>query len=131
MMHIGGVIMRLTEIGTVLKEARKAANLAQEQLAGPLGMSRATISALENGRCEEIGFAKLAALLAVVGLEITVGPRRARPTIDELRAECRDTRKAAALTMRKSVRNDPRGRIENTESNEPEKPGGGVERGPD
>jgi transcriptional regulator with XRE-family HTH domain len=79
----------LAEIGRFLKDARKRARLSQEQLARPLGMSRATISALESGRCEEIGFAKLAALLDMLGLEIRVSPRKGRPTIDDLRAERR------------------------------------------
>jgi transcriptional regulator with XRE-family HTH domain len=83
--------MRLSEVGPVLKDARKAAKLGQEQLAAPLGMSRATISAIENGRCREIGFSKIAALLGAVGLELTVRPRTARPTIDDLRAERRGT----------------------------------------
>jgi hypothetical protein len=52
-------------------------------------MSRATISALESGRCEEIGFAKLAALLDSLGLQIMICPRKSRPTIDDLRAERR------------------------------------------
>jgi hypothetical protein len=52
-------------------------------------MSRATISALEGGQCEEIGVAKLATLLDLVGLELTVTERRARPTIDDLRAQRR------------------------------------------
>ncbi len=82
--------MRLTEVGPVLKAARKAARMTQEQLAAPFGMSRATISAIESGRCQEIGFSKLAALLESVGLELTVRPRRPRPTIDELRAERRN-----------------------------------------
>jgi HTH-type transcriptional regulator/antitoxin HipB len=81
--------MNLTEIGPLLKQARRAAGLSQEELAQPLGMSRATISALESGRCEEIGFQKLAALLERVGLEVTVAPRKGRPTLDDLRAELR------------------------------------------
>jgi len=81
--------MTLIEIGPLLKRARQDAGLSQEQLAQSLGMSRATISAIEGGRCEEIGFAKLAALLERVGLEVTVAPRKGRPTIDELRAERR------------------------------------------
>ena len=81
--------MTLQEIGPVLRSARKQAKLSQQQLARPLGMSRATISALESGRCEEIGFGKLAALFAVLGLEILVGPRKSRPTIDDLRADRR------------------------------------------
>jgi transcriptional regulator with XRE-family HTH domain len=79
----------LQEIGPFLRDARRRAKLSQEQLAQPLGMSRATISALESGRCEEIGFAKLAALFDILGLEIVIRPRKSRPTIDDLRAERR------------------------------------------
>jgi transcriptional regulator with XRE-family HTH domain len=81
--------MQLSDLGSILQQARKAAGLSQEQLAAPLGMSRATISAIESGRCDEIGFAKLIALLERVGLQVTVGPRSSRPTLDELRAERR------------------------------------------
>lgn len=81
--------MQLPELGPILQQARKKAGLSQEQLAAPLGMSRATISAIEGGRCEEIGFAKLIALLGSVGLEVTVASRSLRPTLDELRNERR------------------------------------------
>ena len=83
--------MHLIEIGPALKEARTTADLGQSELAAPLGMSRATISALEGGRCQEIGFSKLSALLAAVGLELIVRPRKSRPTLDELRADRRNT----------------------------------------
>jgi HTH-type transcriptional regulator / antitoxin HipB len=79
--------MRLSEIGLQLQQARKTAGLSQTDLAAPLGMSRATVSALERGRCEEIGATKLGALLERVGLELTTAPRRMRPTLDQLRAE--------------------------------------------
>jgi transcriptional regulator with XRE-family HTH domain len=81
--------MQLSDIGPVLRAARREAGLSQQQLAQPLGMSRSTISAIEGGRCEEIGFAKLSALLDALGLELTVVPRTTRPTIDDLRAERR------------------------------------------
>lgn len=81
--------MQLADLGPILKEARKKANLSQEELAAPLGMSRATISAIESGRCEEIGITKLVALLNIVGLELAVTPRSSRPTLDELRNERR------------------------------------------
>ncbi len=81
--------MQLADLGPILKAARTKARLSQQELAAPLGMSRATISAIESGRCEEIGFAKLAALLDRVGLELTVAPRVSRPTIDDLRNERR------------------------------------------
>jgi transcriptional regulator with XRE-family HTH domain len=78
--------MQLTDVGPLLRDARKAAGLSQQQLADPLGMSRATVSAIEGGRCSEIGFSKLTALLNLVGLEITVAQRKGRPTLDDLRA---------------------------------------------
>lgn len=81
--------MQLPEIGRLLKTARRGAKLSQQKLAQPLGMSRATISALESSRCDEIGFTKLAALLESVGLELVAAPRKGRPTIDDLRAERR------------------------------------------
>jgi len=77
--------MRLHDIGLQLRDARRAAKLSQAELARPMGMSRATISALEGGRCQEIGVVKLAALLDLVGLELVSGPRRQRPTVDDLR----------------------------------------------
>jgi len=82
--------MQLTDLGPIVKDARKRANLSQAELATPLGMSRATISAIESGRCEEIGYSKLVALLQRLGLEFTVVPRTARPTIDDLRNERRE-----------------------------------------
>jgi DNA-binding XRE family transcriptional regulator len=79
----------LREIGTLFKEARRRSRRTQGDLARPLGMSRATLSALEGGRCEEIGVRKLTALLESVGLHLYVGPRKSRPTIDDIRAERR------------------------------------------
>ena len=79
--------MDLVEIGAVFRDARRESGRTQEELAQALGMSRATLSALESGRCEEIGVRKLTALLEAVGLDVYVAPRRRRPTVDELRAE--------------------------------------------
>jgi transcriptional regulator with XRE-family HTH domain len=81
--------MNLPEIGLLLREARRRSRHTQGELAQALGMSRATLSALEGGRCEEIGVRKLTALLEAVGLDLIVGPRKMRPTLDDLRAERR------------------------------------------
>jgi transcriptional regulator with XRE-family HTH domain len=76
-------------MGTALAAARRAAGRSQADLARSLGMSRATISAIENGTVREIGVRKVIALAAALGLELTVQPKRRRPTIDELREEHR------------------------------------------
>jgi transcriptional regulator with XRE-family HTH domain len=87
--------MDLPAIGAALKAARHQSGRTQEEIARPLGMSRATLSALEGGRCKEIGVRKLAALLESVGLELHVAPRRKRPTLEELRAERRHEKGSA------------------------------------
>ena len=81
--------MHLETIGDIIREARRSAGRTQAELAASLGMSRATITAIENGTIQEIGVRKLAALCAAVGLDIHVGPQRSRPTLHELRAEQR------------------------------------------
>jgi transcriptional regulator with XRE-family HTH domain len=82
--------MDLVTIGALFKKARRQSRVTQEELGRRLGMSRATLSALESGRCEEIGVRKLTALLEAVGLDLYVTARRSRPTLDELRAERRN-----------------------------------------
>jgi HTH-type transcriptional regulator / antitoxin HipB len=81
----------LSEMGQKLREARKAQHLSQGELAGSLGMSRATISAIENGTVGEIGVRKLIALATALGLELHMDTRRERPTLQQLRKERRAT----------------------------------------
>lgn len=81
--------MDLHQIGAALREARKARGLSQQELAKPLGMSRATISAIENGTVIEIGVRKVMALCAALGLSVQVSVPDKRPTLFELRKERR------------------------------------------
>ena len=79
----------LSTIGSAIATARRAAKHSQAELARSLGMSRATISGIENGTIQEIGVRKLIGLCASVGLELMVRPKGRRPTLQELRAEQR------------------------------------------
>lgn len=81
--------MTLSDVGQRLRDARKAQHLSQGELAGSLGMSRATISAIENGTIAEIGIRKLMALATALGLELFLEARRDRPTLQQLREERR------------------------------------------
>jgi transcriptional regulator with XRE-family HTH domain len=81
--------MNLIEIGSLIRQTRKAAKKSQAALARSLGMSRATISAIENGTIHEIGIRKVMALSAVLGLELSVALKRRRPTIHEVMEEHR------------------------------------------
>jgi transcriptional regulator with XRE-family HTH domain len=87
--------MTLAEIGAALRDARRQQNLSQAELAQTLGMSRATISAIENGTVSEIGVRKLMALTTTLGLEMTLTAQRSRPTLQELREQRRASKSGA------------------------------------
>jgi HTH-type transcriptional regulator/antitoxin HipB len=84
--------MNIQQIGVILREARKASGQSQQEVAKPLGMSRATISAIENGTVGEIGVRKLLALCASLGLSMHVTVPEKRPTLFELREENRGSK---------------------------------------
>jgi HTH-type transcriptional regulator/antitoxin HipB len=84
--------MPLQDIGLALRTARKRQKRSQGDLAAALGMSRATISALENGTVGEIGIRKVIALCEALGLELGVTTHSARPTLQQLREERRARR---------------------------------------
>jgi transcriptional regulator with XRE-family HTH domain len=81
-------------LGESVRRARKEAGRTQGELAHSLGMSRATISAIENGTIGEIGARKLDGLCQALGLELFVGPKHQRPTLKQLREERRARRDA-------------------------------------
>ncbi|MEN9864796.1 MAG: hypothetical protein RL748_386 [Pseudomonadota bacterium] len=79
--------MQLDEIGSQICAARKRQKITQQQLAAQLGMSRATISGIENGSIGEIGIRKIMAICTFLGLELAVQARSKRPTLQQLIAE--------------------------------------------
>jgi transcriptional regulator with XRE-family HTH domain len=89
--NILGIVLDLISLGTQIAERRKKLKLSQTELARKAGLSRATLDALENGRAGELGFSKVAKLLAALGLELTLQTASSqRPTLDELIEENRD-----------------------------------------
>ena len=84
--------MNLIESGALIREARRKANLTQAEVARRLGMSRATISKVENGIVEELGVRKLARVCELLGLEISIRTRCA-PTLHEVYEKNRKQRR--------------------------------------
>jgi HTH-type transcriptional regulator / antitoxin HipB len=84
--------MSLQDIGETVRAARRAQKRSQAELADALGMSRATISAIENGTVVEIGVRKVIALCNALGLDLSVSRHSHRPTLQELREERRAAR---------------------------------------
>lgn len=74
--------MYLAELGQHVREQRMARGWTQSELARLAGLTRETVNRLESGRCADLGVAKLGSLLALVGLELAVQERSAKPRPD-------------------------------------------------
>jgi len=73
----------MEQLGELIKALRKANKMTQQALAQQYGMSRATISGIENNTISEIGLRKVEAILNGFGYELTAVPRQSRrPTLD-------------------------------------------------
>lgn len=62
--------MNLREIGLKVVQRRTALGLSQDRLAKLCGLSRSTIHHLEKGTLNDLGAAKLLALLSLLGLNV-------------------------------------------------------------
>jgi len=83
--------MTLASLGGQIARRRKKLKLSQAALSRKAGVSRATLDALENGRAGELGFSKIARLLAALGMELTLqSVASSRPSLEELLEEDRD-----------------------------------------
>jgi transcriptional regulator with XRE-family HTH domain len=81
-------VIGLEEIGAEIARARKQQRMGLDELARRAGVGRTTIYLLEHGRATDIGYSKLARILANLGLELRLGPAESRrPTLDELMKE--------------------------------------------
>lgn len=77
--------MNLTEFGKKISILRKQQKIRQEQLAKDLGISRATISALENGNGSNVGIKKVLQIVDYLGFELTLIEKSPFPTFDDLK----------------------------------------------
>lgn len=77
----------LFKIGERIRLERKQRKMSQSTLAALLGMSRSTISQIENGTVQEIGVRKLIRIMEVLDLELRVRSADSPPTLDELRED--------------------------------------------
>jgi transcriptional regulator with XRE-family HTH domain len=76
--------MKVAEVGSVIRAYRRASGVSQKDLAGMVGISRATLNYLESGRDIEIGAGKLLALLDLLAVPFAVPPGVDREHDDEL-----------------------------------------------
>ena len=77
----------LFSLGRSIREARKTRKLTQSEVAAAAGIVRSTLSQLEAGMIQDIGIRKVLRVLDFLGLELTVRPMGAPPTLEELRRD--------------------------------------------
>ena len=83
-------MLTLPTLGESIASRRKALGLTQTVLAERARIGRSTLDALENARIGELGFAKVARVLAALGMELQLQEAgRRRPTLEELQEEDR------------------------------------------
>ncbi len=64
--------MNLLELGKEVKRLRKERNITQENLARTAGISRATLSKLENGNIAQVSIVTLNDILNHLGYELDI-----------------------------------------------------------
>jgi transcriptional regulator with XRE-family HTH domain len=79
----------LADLGRVLAQARLEARLSQEELAERVGISRVTLSRMENSVRADMSVAILLRLARALGLELRLAPRGQRRTLTDVLAEQR------------------------------------------
>jgi len=81
-------MLDLTTLGNETAMRRKSLGLRQSDLVAKTGISRATLNALENGRCSELGFSKVMKIASALGLELKLQRAQLRrPTLNDLLLE--------------------------------------------
>lgn len=79
--------MDLQTLGKAVSTLRQQNGVSQLKMAEHLGISRATINALENGRSGDIGIRKVMTILDYLGKELVIRDKSPFPTLEELRDE--------------------------------------------
>ena len=73
-----GQAVDLFNLGTIIRERREALGLTQSRLAQLSGLSRQTLVGLEAGALSDLGFNRVAKVLAVLGLDLDPPSHAAR-----------------------------------------------------
>jgi len=74
----------LQNLGQELKKLRHEKEWSQDTLEKYSGISKRTISKVENGFIEEVGIKKVAILLDLLGMELSLRPKGRPKTLEEL-----------------------------------------------
>ncbi len=80
-------MMEYKDLGEQISLLRRQQKISQQVLADQVGISRATLNALEGGRATDVGLRKVIKVLNYLGFELAIREKSAFPTFEELRGE--------------------------------------------
>ncbi len=79
--------MKLQELGNEIRELRKDKKYSQDDLEKYSGITKRTLSKIENGFIEEVGIKKVEIILDLLGMEFSLRPKGRPRTLEELQDE--------------------------------------------
>jgi len=79
--------MTLKEFGTEMKISRKVKKWSQDDLENYSGITKRTISKIENGFLDEVGIKKVESILNLLGYEFSLRQKGRPKTLEELQNE--------------------------------------------
>lgn len=84
-----GAVLILSELGKEIKKLRKEKKWSQDDMQEFSGITKRTISKIENGFIDEVGIKKVEILLDLLGVEFALRPKGRPKTLEELQNEQR------------------------------------------
>jgi len=79
--------MNLEQLGLEIKNLRKERGYTQEDMQNFSGITKRTISKIENGFIDEVGIKKVETILDLLGYEFGIRPKNRPRTLEELQNE--------------------------------------------
>ncbi len=79
--------MTLQELGKEIKLLRKEKKWSQDEMEKFSGITKRTISKIENGFIDEVGIKKVEIVLDLLGVEFAFRPKGRPKTLEELQNE--------------------------------------------
>ncbi len=79
--------MNLFKLGQDIKKMRQHKKWSQDTLEQYSGITKRTISKIENGFMDEVGIKKVAIILDLLGMELSLRPKGRPRTLEELQDE--------------------------------------------
>ena len=82
-----GLDLTLKKLGNEMKTLRKEAKWSQNDLEQYSGITKRTISKIENGFIDEVGIKKVETILDLLDMEFSLRPKGRPKTLEELQNE--------------------------------------------